>query len=510
MPVIATTADPSPVIATTAGRHAGVLQFDTPVGACYNGSSMKVVIVGAGAVGFQLARQLIAEQRNVVLVEKNPAHANYASQRLDCMVLTGIGNNVDMLKQAGTDKADFLVAVTDSDEVNMICCALAATEFDLPQTIARVRNIDYAATGTAGRSFLGIDQIVNPEIEAAEAILRSIERGATSDVMLFERAGVQMRHINVDRSSYFKDKTLQEINQQFQFSFLVAVIVRQNDYIIPSGDTDIREGDLLYIVATEGNFEGLFDYLGKRKQELKRIVMLGGGKIGSLILDHFFTHPNGQSGRRKRMMRRIVGGFGGGKPSVKVVERDYAKSKQISERFPDALVINADITDEGIFEEEHFQNSDLIISATDNQELNIVSAVYGKNLGIRRAVVLVNKLNYAKIAANVGIDVTVSIKNAVVNSILKIIRRGKVRSLHSISDGRVEILELTVDAGSPGDGHRIEDVKLPSASLIVSVARGEEHVIPHGGYVLQADDNIIIITKKEFVDRVQGLFSARS
>jgi len=329
-------------------------------------------------------------------------------------------------------------------------------------------------------------------------------------VMLFERAGVQMRHINVDRTSYLKDKTLQEINQHFQFSFLVAVIVRQNDYIIPSGDTSIQEGDLLYIVATEGNFEGLFAYLGKQKQELKRIVMLGGGKIGSLILDHFFAVPKGPSGRKQGMMRRIIGGFGGRKPSVKVVERDYAKSKQISERFPDVLVINADITDEGIFEEEHFQNSDLIISATDNQELNIVSAVYGKNLGIRRAVVLVNKLNYAKIAANVGIDVTVSIKNAVVNSILKIIRRGKVRSLHSISDGRVEILELTVDHGSPGDGHRIEDVKLPSASLIVSVARGEEHVIPHGGYVLQADDNIIIITKKEFVDRVQGLFSARS
>ena len=467
---------------------------------------MKVVIVGAGAVGFQLARQLIAEQRDVVLVEKDPSHAAFASQRLDCMVLTGIGNNVEMLREAGTDKADFFVAVTDSDEVNMISCALVATEFDLPQTIARVRNIDYASTGTAGRSFLGIDYIVNPEVEAADAILRSIERGATSDVMLFERAGVQMRHINVDRGSYFRDKSLQEINRHFQFSFLVAVIVRQNDYIIPSGDTVIREGDLLYIVATEGNFEGLFNYLGKRKQDLKRIVMIGGGKIGSLILDHFFGQPE----KRKRVLRRVVGGLAGGKPSVKVVERDYAKSKAVSERFPDALVIHADISDEGIFEEEHMANSDLVIAATDNQELNIVSAVYGKNLGIRRAVVLVNKLNYAKIAANVGIDVTVSIKNAVVNSILKIIRRGKVRSLHSISDGRVEILELTVDKGSLGDGNRIEDIKLPQASLIVSVARGDEHVIPHGGYVLQADDNIIIITKKEFVDRVQGLFSARS
>ena len=467
---------------------------------------MKVVIVGAGAVGFQLARELVTEDRDVVLIERDPTQANRASQRLDCLVITGIGNNVETLRQAGTDRADFFVAVTDSDEVNIIACALTATEFDLPHTIARVRNIDYAASGTTGRSFLGVDYIVNPESEAADAILRSIERGATSDVMLFERAGVQMRHINVDRTSYFRDKALHEINQHFEFSFLVAVIVRGDDYIIPSGDTVVREGDLLYIVATEGNFEGLFSYLGKTRQELRRIVIIGGGKIASLILEHFF----GSQRRKRSVVRRVMGGLAGGKPSIKVVERDAAKSKEVSQRFPDALVINADISDEGVFEEEHFANSDLVISATDNQELNIVSAVYGKNLGIGRAVVLVNKLNYAKIAANVGIDVTVSIKNAVVNSILKIVRRGKVRSLHSISDGRVEILELTVDERSQGDGKRIEDIKLPAASLIVSVARGEQHIIPHGGYVLQNDDNIIIITKKEFVDRVQRIFSSRS
>ncbi|MFP4068143.1 MAG: Trk system potassium transporter TrkA [Spirochaetaceae bacterium] len=469
---------------------------------------MKVVIAGGGAVGFQLARRLIAEERDVVLIEQDRAHANYASQRLDCLVLTGIANNVETLRQAGTQDADFFVAVTNSDEVNMIACAMVATKFDRPKTIARVRNIDYATSRTSGRSFLGMDYVVNPEIEAAQAIIRSIERGATSDVMLFERAGVQMRHVTVDRDSPFKDKSLQEIHRNFRFSFLVAVIVRGADYIIPSGNTEITEGDLLYIVATEETFEGLFRHLGKHRQQLKRIVMIGGGRVGSLVLDHLF----GAGARRKGkgVVRRIVGGRAGARPSVKVVERNYAKSRQISERYPDALVINADVSDEGIFEEEHFQNSDLLIAVTDNEELNIVSAVYGKTLGIRRAVVLVNKLNYAKMAVNVGIDVTVSIKYAVVNSILKFIRRGKIRSLHSISDGRLEILELTVDSGSRGDGNRIEDIKLPTASLIVSVARGDEHVIPHGGYVLRADDNIIIITKKEHVDRVEAVFTSRS
>ncbi|NBC29094.1 MAG: Trk system potassium transporter TrkA [Spirochaetes bacterium] len=465
---------------------------------------MKVVIVGAGAVGFQLARQLIAESRDVVLIEKDPAKADHAANRLDCMVIQDVGNNLDVLRRAGTESADFFLSVTDSDEVNLIACGLAASEFERPYRIARVRNIDYTRTRISEKSFLGIDYIVNPEIEAANAILRSIERGAVSDVMLFEQGDVQMRNVTVSRGSYFLGKTLQQASMEADFDFLVAAVLRENDYIIPSGDTVIHEGDVLYIAANEANFERLFERLGKEKRALNRMVLVGGGRIGNLVVRGILdSQKKPRPGVRKLLHRLSTAS----KQSIKVVERDYHKSKQLAEQFPEALVINADIADEGIFEEEHFANSDLVIATTENQELNIVTAIYAKTLGIKRSVVLVNKANYTKIAANLGIDVAVSLKSAVVSSILKLIRRGRIKSLHTISDGKLEVLEFEVDASSRAADTSIRELKLPGNSLVVSRSRGGKHIIPRGDDRIEADDHVVVIVKKDFVDRVQNYFS---
>lgn len=467
---------------------------------------MKVVIVGAGAVGFQLARQLIAENRDVVLIEKDNAVADYAASRLDCMVIREAGNNIDTLRRAGTETADFFLSVTDSDEVNLIACGLAASEFQRPYRIARVRNIDYTRSRFAERNFLGIDFIVNPEIEAANAILRSIERGAMSDVMLFEQGNVQMRNVTVTRGSYFLGKTLQQASMEADFDFLVAAVLRDNDYLIPTGDTVIHEGDILYIVASESNFERLFQRLGKEKRALRRIVLVGGGRIGRLvvrgILDSQKKPP--QAGMRRRLLHRLSAGA---RQSIKIVERDSTKTGKLNEEFPEALVINADISDEGIFEEEHFANSDLVIATTESQELNMVTAIYAKTLGIRRSVVLVNKANYTKIAANLGIDVAVSLKSAVVSSLLKLIRRGRIKSLHTISDGKLEVLEFEVDGRSRAADKSIRELKLPGNSLVVSLAREGKHIIPRGDDRIEAEDHVVVIVKKDYVDRVQEYFN---
>jgi trk system potassium uptake protein TrkA len=206
----------------------------------------------------------------------------------------------------------------------------------------------------------------------------------------------------------------------------------------------------------------------------------------------------------RRLLHRISSAT---KQNIKVVERDYQKSKQLAEQFPEALVINADIADEGIFEEEHFANSDLVVATTENQELNIVTAIYAKTLGIKRSVVLVNKANYTKIAANLGIDVAVSLKSAVVSSILKLIRRGRIKSLHTISDGKLEVLEFEVDASSRAADTSIRELKLPGSSLVVSLSREGKHIIPRGDDRIQPDDHVVVIVKKDFVDRVQNYFS---
>ncbi|MFP4331054.1 MAG: Trk system potassium transporter TrkA [Spirochaetaceae bacterium] len=468
-------------------------------------AATKVVIVGAGAVGFQLAKQLISENKDVVLIEKDPEVARFVASKLDCMVVTGEGNKIETLRRAGTDGARYFISVADSDEVNMIACGIVSSEFNVEYKVARVRSVEYAETKISQKGFLGIDYLVNPEIEAARAIIRSIEHGAVSDIMLFERSNVQIRNITVDRLSPFQNKSLIEIDRSIDVSFLVALVLRQNRFIIPSGDTVICEGDILYIAAKEDALDRLFSSIGKQRSGLRRVVIVGGGTIGTLVAESLLGVKR-ETGFMRRLLTSLSPSYG--KRSVKIVERDYRRCKELADRFHDGLVINADISDEGIFEEEHFANSDLVIATTDNQELNIVTAIYAKSFGIKRSIVLVNKGNYSDIATHLGIDVAVSLKNAMVNTILKYVRRGNVRSVHSISDGQMEVLELTVESNSRAVGKRVEDLNLPKDSLIVSISRESETLIPDGKNMIYDDDHIILLTEKSKAEKVESLFTA--
>jgi trk system potassium uptake protein TrkA len=239
--------------------------------------------------------------------------------------------------------------------------------------------------------------------------------------------------------------------------------------------------------------------------ELRRVVIVGGGKIGSTVAAYLLEDQKKPQGVVKRLVR-LLGRER--KRSVKLVERDYARCKQLSQDLPRALVINADISDEGVFEEEHFADSDLVIVATGDQELNIVTAVYAKTLGIKRSISLVNKTNYIRVASQLGVDVPVSVKNSMVNSILKQVRRGNIRSVHSIPEGDLEVMEISVDGSSEADGKRIEEIKLPQGALVVSVLRDEETFVPDGSFQVRGGDHVIVIARLESIERIQALFMA--
>ncbi len=462
---------------------------------------MKVVIVGAGAVGFQLAKQLISEKKNVVLIEKNPDIASRVADLLDCMVVTGEGTNHEILRRAGTETADYFVAATDSDEVNMIACGIVSSEFQVRAKIARVRSVDYHAGKLSEKRFLGIDFVVNPEIEAAQAIIRAMDFGAVSDIMAFEQSTMQIRTVVVERDGPLAGRSLQELSQVLPGSFLVAVVIRENRYLIPSGDTRLSGSDILYLVANETDFERIFDTLGKGRSELKRIIIVGGGRIGQQVARHLLT------GSRGSLFQRVARRLAGNERYVKIVDRDYRRCKKLSEEFPDALVINADISDDGVFEEQHFANSDLVIATTDNQELNIVTALYAKSLGVTRSIVLVNRASYAPIASQLGIDVPVSQKSAIATTILRFIRSGAVRSIHTISDGKIEAIELTVRSDSRAVGTAIRNLSLPKDSLIVALERDGMSLVPGGSNVIRGNDHLVVVAKKEHADRVQEIFT---
>lgn len=463
---------------------------------------MSYVILGAGSIGFQLARQLIDEYKDVVLIEKDPEKAKRAANVLDCLVINEAGNKLDTLRKAGIGKADYFIGVTDSDEVNMIACGMVSGESGVPYKIARIRNLDYSGTQVVQKAFLSIDHIVNPEIEASRAITSVIERGSVSDVVFFEKGNLQMRSITVSGSSVFYNKSIEEIKGLVKTPFLAAVILRETHYLIPRGETVVRENDNLYLIATEESFESIFSQVGKKRMAPKKIVIIGGSTVGRYVAEHFLR-------KRRRgffIFRKLLQPFSHTrKRRVNIIDSDYENCKRLAEQYPEAMVINADISDEGFGEEEQLADSDVVVATTDNQELNIVNAVYAKTLGAKRSIVLVNKSSYVQIASTLGIDVAISPIDSMVSSILRFIRTSNVRSVHSLSGGKVEVMELSMAVGSPAEDKRLKNLKLPRDTLILSVTRGEQDIIPDGELVLRSGDHIIVIARKESVPKIEKM-----
>ncbi len=449
---------------------------------------MKVVILGAGVVGFQIASILISEGKDVVLIENNIERAKYASQHLDCIVLNEEGNNLLTLKRAGIEKDDYFISVTNSDEVNMVACGLVASEFDVKLKIARVRNLDYSKAKIFEKAFLGIDYIVNPEVESSRQIANTVALGATSDVMLFQDSDLQMRNTLVDSNSFFKNKTVKDIRKSLKERFLIAAVYRDDSFVIPSGNTLIRENDNLYLLASKDNLTKVFMETGRKSQKIDKILIVGGGKIATLITRYLI-----RTGR-----------------SITIIDDDYENCKILSEKFPDALVLRADISEEEIFEEEELHRYDLVITATDNQELNILTSVYAKHIGIPRTIAIITKNSYFNVANKLGIDSCVNPKNSTVDAILKYIRRGNIKSIHRLFNGKAEVIEFTADNTCRLLTKPIKDLEMPEGSLILSVIRNGKVMIPDGNFQIEENDTIVIIVKKQSIAEIEDIFQSTS
>lgn len=465
---------------------------------------MTVIIVGADRVGSRLARTLIEENMNVIIFEQDPEKASTASNTLDCMVINKDGLNPDNLRDAGISKADYFISLTGSDERNMIACGLVNREFNTPNKIARVHNINFSHTSLLEKSFLGIDYIVNPELEAAKAIISKIEHGATGDIMLFENTKFQIRSLHVDEDSVFNGKLVKDLHNVMTERVLVALIHQEGNYIIPKGDTMIQEGDLLYLMGSEDALSAILARAGKERIDLNKMIIVGGNDISTFVCQHFYD--KGEISNVKKSLWSFIK-----KPLVKrniaIIDRDYKVCKQLARMFPGALVLNEDISDENVLEDEGLTDGDLIMAATENQELNIVSAVYAKSLGVKKALALVNKASYINIASNLGIDVPVSINYSTLQGILGFIRRKNIKSSYSIPESDIEVIQIQVPETSMAAGIMVKDMTFPPQTLLLAVRSGNEDILPSGSYEIKKGDNIILLVKKDNIERIQKIFS---
>jgi trk system potassium uptake protein TrkA len=485
---------------------------------------MRIIIVGAGRVGTQLATHLIQEKHDVSIIERDDERARHASNHLDCMVIHDEGNSVSALEDAGISRADALVCVTDSDEVNMIICGLAASLYPDPVKIARVRNDDYIrlnGSGIPGRTgnssftskkILGIDYFIHPDIEAAKSVLNAIEHGVMGDVLSFAGTSYELGSVDVSCKSPFDGLCLKDFHSLVEGNALVTLVERNGESLLPNGTTVLAKGDRVHILADGKDIPRIFKFAGSTDKPIRKIGIVGGGKVGSLIAEGLISGQGafdrqGQETEKKnfpfpflrtlipRNSRRII-----------IIEQDYVLCKDLAARFPEALILNEDISDESFVTEEQLDDLDLLITTTSNQELNIITAIYLKSRGIARTISMVTGSGYAAMARQLGVDVVIPMKSVVVDSILSHLMGAGIKEVHHIGDGSVDIVEIEIGEKAQVVESSLSDFKLAAGGLVMLVNRGANSFIPRGNYVFSKGDHIVLIMRTGSQAEIEKLF----
>jgi trk system potassium uptake protein TrkA len=464
----------------------------------------------------QLAAYLIREKNDVAIIESDEERARHASNRLDCLVLQDEGNSLRSLEEAGIARADALVCTTESDEVNMIICGIAETRYPKLVKIACVRREDYLTLNRQGSGasgiyqspeILGIDFFIHPDVEASRAALNAIEHGAIGDVLSFAGADYQLGSIEIVKNSALDGLSLRNYRDVVTGETLVTLIERGGGSILPDGSTVFRQGDRVHILAKGKELRRVFELGGNEEHTLNKIGIAGGGEICRLIAESLLhsgssggnSNDSGISSIFRQKAKSFPSFFNGvlkkGKRNVVLIENDYALSKELAAHFPGALVLNEDISDESFIAEESLNSLDLIVTTTDNQELNIITALYLKSCGVKRAIAMVKNDGYGAIARRLGVDVVISIKSVVVDAILSRLMGGGITGIHRLGGGAIDIFEMEIKAGMPVIDHPITTFRLTNGGLLMHVNRSGKSFIPRGDYIFKAGDRVVLIVK---------------
>lgn len=436
---------------------------------------MRVVILGAGRRGLRLAQHLIDERKSVVFLDSSSERCSAATAKLDCMSVCGSATDIEMLREAGCEGAEAVIAVTDSDETNLVACGIIASSFhDVGMTIAAIRSINYLGSGLSG-DILGISHIVNPEQEAAAKINGIIETGLFRDFEYFPYAEFMMFSRKIGKGSLFDGRSIADIRHAIPGRFVVIGVRRKGRVFSPSGDTVIHEGDELALVVDDDESSDIYTRLSDvRPSRIRRIVMVGGTRIARFAL----------LSMDESMRRNVI-----------LVDKDLSVCSRFARDFPDIVVLNGAISDEGFWEEERLYQSDLLISVTDNDELNIIAASYAKRMGTKRAVSLIKTNNsYIALAEAMDIDGVISTTNATVDAIVRYLRSDRIQSLHTLFDGQLEVYEYEVTDGFMHVGHKLRDIDFKGKLTIAGVKRagGKDNFIPDGNYRIESGDTLLI------------------
>lgn len=451
---------------------------------------MKIVILGAGQVGRTAAHHLSHEEANeVTVVDVNEEILRDLQDRLDIRTVVGNAAYPSVLEAAGAAEADILVALTSSDEVNMMACEVAYTLYRTPTKIARIRSAEYTSRPQLfSAEALSVDVWISPEQLVTEYIERLIRYPGALQVLDFADGRVRLVGVRALKGGLLVGQQLRALREHLpRNEARVVAIYRAGRSIRPEGSTIVEEGDEVFFLAARGDIKRVLSEMRREETPVKRVVIAGGGNIGF---------------RLAKAIDRAN--------QVKLIERDPKRARKVSELLENTIVLNGDAADEELLIEENIDSADVFASLTNSEEANILSAMLARRLGAHKVMALINKPSYAELMESGSIDVAISPQTITIGSLLAHVRRGDVVRVHSLRRGAAEAIEAIVH-GNPMTsrvvGRRVEDIRLPEGASIGAVVRGEEVIMAHHDTVVQANDHVILfLADRRHVEQVERLF----
>ncbi|OAB76119.1 Trk system potassium transporter TrkA [Cochleicola gelatinilyticus] len=448
---------------------------------------MKIIIAGAGEVGFHLAKLLSFESQDITLIDNNREALSYADTHLDIRVVRGDATSISVLKDSKVDGTDLVIAVTSSETTNITVCVLAK-QLGAKRTIARISNTEFIdRKDEVGFTKFGIDELISPESLAANEIELLLNQSAFNDTYEFENGALIMIGLSLTRTAEFVGKTVQQVadlNPKLKYVPIAIQRYGTQYTLIPRGDTQFKEGDQVYFTTTRAGVKEIYKLTGKVKEDLKNIMILGGSSIGYKAANDLC---------KSRF-------------NVKLIESDKEKAFEIADDIPSCLVINGDGRNVELLQEESIQDMDAFIAVTGNSEINIMSCLVAKSKGVRKTIALVENMDYFQLSHSIGIDTLINKKLLAANNIFRYVRKGEVVAMTKLNNMNAELLEFVVTPKSSVCNQNIRDIDLPRSAVIGGVIRNGEGIIALGDFRIQNRDRIVVCSLPQSINKVEKFF----
>jgi len=454
---------------------------------------MKSIICGAGDVGYSIADKLSKENFEVTVVDESKERLKKISDNLDVKTIIGVPSLPSTLLKAGAKDCDILIAVTKSDETNMICCQIGYSLFEIPKKIARIRQQDYLRgewQSIYRTNHLPIDAIISPEEEIAKALYRRINSPGTIDMLELANKRLKLLGIKCEKNSKILGKTLRTLSSEFKnYVANILFVFRGDDKFIAHSDTKLEENDSVYMVVDNNNFSEIVKEFGHDESQAQKIVIIGGGNIGYSLSKAI------EEGEYKI--------------ATDIIEYDKKRSEFLATNLKSVNVTNGDGLDNSILEEVDITEADYFIAVTDDDEVNILSSLLAKRAGSEHCITLINNSSYSSLLNNIGIDITIDPKLITISKILEKVRGGLIINDYTIAGGFGEVIEAEILSNSSFTNKNINQINLPKTIKVGAILRKDDIIIPNSETIFKENDDVVFFSETKSINKLEQLLSIK-